>query len=580
MSKKIAAIVGIVVTVVVIGIVIAYFVATSKPAKTTIAGAVSTYPELRLVWKSQPLISKSDLIRMGLYDRVYSWWDYLQAPVLVSPDGKYVVVLAQNYKVYIFDAKSGTILKTLEYGAGEVPVTVAFSPDGRYLVVGVSSRFGEVKVYHVGDWKLVLDVKLAKFVKGPSNATPSTIFRRPWLGVEPRYITFSKDGKVMYISVVEREVNPKTQIYVIRRIEVDLTKIYPEIARKYKSYVISMYTTVAFSRIVGIDLSTGKVVFIWPKNDTAYIVLPIIKVHPSGRYIAVASFYGYSPYNPAKWHGGKVWVIDLSTGKVVYTFSPPPMIPAINRTTIWNGLAFTPDGRYLVVVTGDARVFLIDHERSIELGKPVVKWSLTLEKPIRAQVLLIPRGKTEGYRVVSSYIYTFGGLAGIAHGRIIVYTSATYSSAWVPGYLRRPLMQHPNSTKLFIIDLTTGKILYVDRFYGKPIYSKVTPFVVRGCYLVAPIGHDWVRGDASMAGVYVWWICDTPRLIARYLTVQHGLGVPLDVDMHGQYIYVTTGPINLAPSPEQPAKIVGEYRVIALRLTPWGYTLSHTHSTP
>ncbi len=571
MSRKVVlgTIIGIIVAAIVIGVVAYNFLrAPSKTATRSSAPsrALTSAPRLTLVWESRPLIPTSNLLKMGLYDRAYSWWDILSAPVKVSPDGKYVVVLAQNYKVYIFDALNGKLLKVLEYGVGEVPTTVAFSPDGKYLVIGISSKDGEIKVYHVGDWKVVLDIKLANFVKGPSNATPSTIFRSPWLGVLPRYITFGPDGRIMYFTVEEREVNPKTQMYVTKLVRVDLAKIYPEIAKRYKSYVISMWTTVGYARVVGIDLRTGKVVFVWPKNDTAYIVLPIVKVDPSGRYIAVASFFGFSPYNPAKWHGGKVWVIDVRTGKVVYTFSPPPLIPALNRTSIWNGLAFTPDGRYLVVVTGDARVFLIDNLESVRLGKPIVKWSLELEKPIKAQVLLVPEVGKGKYKVVPSYIYTFGGLVGISHGRLIVYTSATYSTTWVPGYLRRPLLEHPNSTKLFIIDLATGRIIYIDKFYGKPMYSKVTPFTLRGCYLAAPIGSDWVRGDASMAGVYVWWICTTPRLIARFLTVQHGLGVPLDVDMYGNYIYVTTGPINTAPSPTAPIHIVGSYRLIALKL--------------
>ncbi len=568
MSKKIAILVVIVVVIAAIAGTIAYLFSSKSSAQTVkrTAQRVIAYPELTLVWKSEPLISRADLIRMGLYDRAYSWWDFIYAPVSVSPDGKYVAVLAQNYKVYIFDALSGKLIRVFKYGAGQIPSTVVFSPNSKYLVIGISSKYGEVKVYHVGDWKIILDLKLANFVKGPSNATPSTILKAPWLGVIPRYITFSPDGKVMYITVVEREVNPRTQMYKTVKISVNLSRIYPEIARKYRSYMISMWTTIAFSRVVGVDLATGKVVFLWPKNDTAYIVLPIVKVDPTGRYIAVASFFGYSPYDPARWHGGKVWVIDVSNGRVAYTFSPAPMIPALNRTSIWNGLAFSPDGKYLIVVTGDARVFVIDHEESVRLGKPVVRWSLALERPIRAQVLLIPRTGKGGYRVISGYIFTFGGLAGVSHDRIIAYTSATYSSTWVPGYLRRPLLEHPNSTKLFVIDLATGRILYVDKFYGKPMYSKVTPFVLKNCYLVVPVGHDWVRGDASMAGVYVWWICGTPRLIARYLTVRNGLGVPLDVDMHGSYIYVTTGPINLAPSPTSPAKIIGDYRVIALKL--------------
>ncbi len=118
MSRKVVlgTIIGIIVAAIVIGVVAYSFLrAPSKTATRPSAPsrAPPSAPKLTLAWESRPLIPTSNLLKMGLYDRAYSWWDILSAPVKVSPDGKYVVVLAQNYKVYIFEALNGKLLKVL-----------------------------------------------------------------------------------------------------------------------------------------------------------------------------------------------------------------------------------------------------------------------------------------------------------------------------------------------------------------------------------------------------------------------------------------------------------------------------------
>jgi len=574
----IAVIVAVVITAVVCTAVTWYIlssqhkhVAAPPSGKTTAPPAQHkvvyvSHPELVEVWKTPPLIPRQELIKLGVYFRVWTWWTYFQGYVTVSPDGKYVVVGTVKGQLYVYNATSGKLIREFTFPVGYIPRTIRFTPDGKLMIVGIWSRCGEIIIYDTSTWRKLWSLELCRFVKGPSNATVETIMREPWLAVVPYYAVVSPDGKILYVTIVERYVNPKTQMVKYYYVKFDLAKIYPEIARKYHHYIVGVWTGRYWSRIVAIDLQTHKIVWVWPKNGTAHVDIPILALSSNGKYLAAASFWGVDPENPVKWHMGKVWVIDAATGKVLYTYSPLPPIPYINHTSIWNGLAFADNGKYLIIVTGEGRIVVLNNIESVSKHRPVVLWEKSVVQFIPTQAIMTPISGKGTSKVIKTYIYTYAGLAAVTRDYVIVYTGGTYSVGWTPGYLKRPVMVHPNGTKLFIFDIRTGKLVYVDSFYGMPTYGKVRPFVLTGCYLVGSIGINWVRRDASLAGVYVWYVCGHPYRVIRLLTVQKGLGIPVDVAAHDSYIYVLTGLVNIAPSPTAPAKIVGEYRLIAYRL--------------
>ena len=557
--------IAIAIIVIVVGISIYYtqILITKKPTITT--GNVTTYPILKLSWISPELIPKSWLIEHGIYDKAWSWWTFVRGQIVTSPNGKFIAVTTQKGEVYIFDS-DGRIVRKLTFALGEVPCRVVFSPNGKYLVIGVASREGKLLVYDVNTWKLIFEYKVSNDLLGLSNASEATIIKRPSYGNRIPYIVFDKRDR-MYISINQFVIDPKTQRLVHKKVSIDLFEIYPELRKKYPNltkYIISRWTSIAISKVIAIDMKTWKILWKWPKDDYAYISIPILDVDNNGKYLVLGTWLGYYFKDPKRWHGGTVFVINASNGELLYRWDIPPRIPVFNYTSIYNGIDLTSDGKYLIILTSDGRIFLVDNERSVKLRKPVLLWNRTFTNPIIANILLIPKKKGGEFTVKSTYVYSYSGLAGIIKDRIIVYTSATYAAYWSPRYVRKPLIQHPNQTKLFIFDLRTGKLLYIDKFFGIPRYGKPRPFAFSGCYLAAPIGSDWVSSDASMAGVYVWDVCKL-RQIARFHTVPE-YGVPADVAISGNRIYVLTGPINIAHSPREPAKIVGEYRLVALEI--------------
>lgn len=80
-----------------------------------------------------------------------------------SPDGGRIAVakeeLAKSW-VEVYDVESGNSLKILSTGAGETAACVAFSPSGKYLIVGGElergARYsGKVKIYDTAEYKLI-----------------------------------------------------------------------------------------------------------------------------------------------------------------------------------------------------------------------------------------------------------------------------------------------------------------------------------------------------------------------------------------------------------------------------------------
>jgi len=533
-----------------------------KPNATVSLPAAPAAPGISLAWQSPPLIERGWLVEHGMYERAWTWWTFSKGIVQVSPDGRYVAVGTQRGEVVVLD-RDGREVARFTYGAGRVPYYVLeFSPDGRYLAVGIASREGELIVYDTSTWREAAHFNFSSYLKGPSNATESAILKQPWYGIRPTFLLFR--GDILYVTVGEPHIDPETQSPVYFKVAMDLFKLYPELRRRFPnltSYVAVRYAGTQWSRVLAIDTKTWRVRWVWPREEPAETMIPNLASDAGRRYLALSTWWYVSRSDPYKWHSGMLFVLNATSGELLYVFDVPPYVPYFNYTSIWTAPAFTPDGKYLAFATGDGRVYVLDNLRSIAERGAVVLWAASISDVLPAQVLLIPQKGGET-KVIQSYIYTFGGLAGIVNDRVIAYTSATYTTYWAPGVERKPVTQHPNQTKLFVFDLN-GTLLYVDKFLGKPAYGKVVPFAISGCMLAVGVGNDWVTSDVSMMGVYVWDVCRLAQ-VGRFLTVKYG--VPLDVAMSGNRVYVLTGLINAAPSETAPANIIGEYRLLALEL--------------
>jgi len=519
--------------------------------------------KLEAAWATEPLIDRDWLIERGLYCKAYAWQSFVKGSVVASHKGDMVAVSTQKGEVYVFSSE-GRLIKKLTFELGKVPVVIAFSPDDRYLAVGISSRRGELRVYDTSTWSLAWSYDASPDVGGASNATESTIVRKPYLGNRVCYVVFDQAGR-MYLVASSRLIDPAKQRPIYRKVAVDLSRIYPEVAERYpEGYVVKAWSSAYMSRVVAVEVGSWRVLWRWPREGVARSFIPMLDVDRDGRYLVLCTWWGYDIYEPYEWHGGTVIVLDADDGTMLWRWDVPPRVPIFNRTSIWNGIGITDDGRYVVVEPSDGRVFAVDNVASCREGRAVVRWAATIMTPVEGDVLLIPK-REGGYSVVTSHIYAGTYFAGIVGGKVAPYASATYAAYWSPGYERRPLRQHPNQTKLFLLDLETGELLFIDKFLGKPMYGKVVPFASKDSLLIGAIGNDWISADASMAGVYVYDVSRLER-VARFLTVERGYGVPIDVDAAGDYVFVLTAPIDLATSPTAPANIVGEYRLIALKL--------------
>ncbi len=94
-----------------------------------------------------------------------------------SPDGKEVWVQTASGRNVVLDAETLETLHTEELG--EQPVTVAFSPDGRYAFV----------THFADDWLAVMDPKNGKLVK------------RLEVGRKGANVSFRPDGRYGYVAV-------------------------------------------------------------------------------------------------------------------------------------------------------------------------------------------------------------------------------------------------------------------------------------------------------------------------------------------------------------------------------------------
>jgi DNA-binding beta-propeller fold protein YncE len=95
----------------------------------------------------------------------------------VSPDGREVWVQTAAGSNVVLDSQSLEILHTEELG--EQPVTVAFSPDGRYNLV----------THFADDWVAVIDSRSGKLIK------------RLEVGQNGANVSFRPDGRFGYVAV-------------------------------------------------------------------------------------------------------------------------------------------------------------------------------------------------------------------------------------------------------------------------------------------------------------------------------------------------------------------------------------------
>ena len=285
----------------------------------------------------------------------------------VSPDGKYVLTQAFSDNVVRLWSLGETItqIRTLPFD-DLFSYSVAFSSDNRYILVGYSG--GTVLVWDT------LSGQVVQTLRGHTSAVTG--------------ITFSSEGKTVLTGSVDRTVrlwdwqagtellrlSQPNQVYASafstdgRYVlagagdgTVRLWDTHPQsklpVFRGHKAVVsaISFSPDGKFLATGGSDgmrlwdAGSGQLIRAWP--DAGFINYGV-KFSPDGRYLVSGNWAGIATF----------W--DLSTGQKVNQFA----LPTVTSSGI-NDLAFSPDGRRILVGGYDDSVFSLAQVWDVPTGK-------------------------------------------------------------------------------------------------------------------------------------------------------------------------------------------------------------------
>ncbi len=467
------------------------------------------------------LASRDKIVEDGAYYNVWTWreWRAAKASIAVSPKGDLAVVVTYDGKVIAFEIP--TLKKLWEFSSpGAVMTHAVFSEDGKYVIVGEQSVNGYVYCLNAKTGEVVWKFRTADDLGG----SPSD-YRKP---------------KVYYISVRGGVA-------------------YFSAARVVKVVVENVTKRVAYCVIYAVDIESGKLLWRFPKSgflDSSYV--PTVKA--SEHYVVFAVFWSYNSSETNPWKKGTVAVLDRETGKLLARFTIPPRDP-FKYTTIWRGIDIDEQHSILAVLTGDARVIVVDLEKLVE--KHVMSWDELRKAGAMKWIAYVadPIQIGEG-----AYIYTYGNTVKILRSRyLVVLTGLTYGL----GTSTKPTLVHPNATSAFILDVEGKRLIARFRLGGIPTYYNNIDVSGDGKYLLVAVGHDWISASKNSSGVYIFDVSEIDKgrveLVAEYLSEGRCVAAAF---VGTQYVLECESPINMAKSSEEPADIVGDYKAVLLALKP------------
>lgn len=235
----------------------------------------------------------------------------------ISADGRFLAISNLN-NLMILDTDSGKVVASAKTGSdsnsNSYPVNVAISSNGMYAATIMNNNYVQVLSAEDGE---------GQFIESES----------PTIGSPYLPLFFSTDNKYLLFEMYNWQ-DDKTTI------------IRYDIEKKVSQPFIDYYNLLALSpdgKILAIQTADG--IEFWRYSDIPYKVsqLPLrtkgimrATISPNGNTIAVSFYLPDSNYYDAT-----IQLIDIETKEVLYNAS-------FTSSTI-SGLAFSPDGKYLLL---------------------------------------------------------------------------------------------------------------------------------------------------------------------------------------------------------------------------------------
>ncbi len=273
-----------------------------------------------------------------------------------SPDGQTLATVMGREKIVLWDLKSGA--NRVINGARSTE-DVAYSPDGKYLVVGANSGGLEV-------WDVLNGKKTSTFLKKKGDAYARVAFTP-----DGKHIAASKDGRIVFVEASSGNT----------------VKTFSGHQDYITDFVFSRDGKILISggsdkRIIVWDISSGeKIKDINPLPDRVNDV----DVSPDGRLIAAAIGPMMVPWETVK-PETSVMIIDLKTNEARGL-----------RIPFCHSVAFSPDGKFLATgISSGEEVAIIWDISSYEIVEKFKKdpFETTAEYEARMGQIELPYSET------------------------------------------------------------------------------------------------------------------------------------------------------------------------------------------
>lgn len=312
-----------------------------------------------------------------------------------SPNGKVLAVAGSDNNIYVFDAETHNLIKTL-VGHQKPVEKIEFNSDGRLLIS--SAAFDALNIWNWQNAEIIKSKKSQDWLRFSSSVIPldadvnQIITQYDSISFEIRntnnwqvlrefktreknkkekagstnilklisdmVIKLSKDGKKIFTNYSDGKIRiwDINSAKLIREIDADIESCQIKILPDEKSF-LSFCPLKEKEIIKQIDFATGKVLKVYADeegedDDLSFTTefINAIELSPDGKYFFTAGSSG----------DGLLWSIDKT--KPIREFD--------TDFTYRNVIAFNPDGKTFFVVGDDENIFLFD----IETGKKL--WQL------------------------------------------------------------------------------------------------------------------------------------------------------------------------------------------------------------